>query len=102
MKLTKQIKEDWLKALKSGEYVQGRTLFENKETNKFCCLGVLCKVIGKPTTLEKFGGISNWKDVVIILGKQGLHLELAIKNDANCDGKFTAVIPMIEQLKTVD
>lgn len=39
-----EIKEKWVKALRSGEYKQGssalRTVIHNDE--RFCCLGVLC------------------------------------------------------------
>jgi len=52
MKFTKEIKENWLKNLKSGKYNQGFTalvvdennnnLSENTDEEKFhCCLGVL-------------------------------------------------------------
>lgn len=40
--MNKKIKEDWVKALRSGEYAQGKGELHNKEDNTFCCLGVLC------------------------------------------------------------
>jgi hypothetical protein len=43
------IKAEWLAALRSGKYTQGRsrlrTQFDNTES--FCCLGVLCDVAAK-------------------------------------------------------
>ena len=36
-----RIKKKWLKALRSGEYVQGRSRLVNKN-DEFCCMGVLC------------------------------------------------------------
>jgi len=47
----KDIKEEWIKALESGEYKQGtgclrRTVLED---DKFCCLGVLCDLYQKKT-----------------------------------------------------
>jgi len=43
-----EIKDKWVKALRSGEYTQGRgTLRKN---DKFCCLGVLCDLYMKEDT----------------------------------------------------
>lgn len=42
MKLKPDVKELWVAALKSGEYVQGR--FSLRKNSKFCCLGVLCDI----------------------------------------------------------
>lgn len=44
--LSRAAKRNWLKALRSGEYQQGRSHLYNKEENTWCCLGVLCHVIG--------------------------------------------------------
>ena len=41
--MDKQIKEDWLEALRSGEYQQGTGFLEKDGCN--CCLGVLCRVL---------------------------------------------------------
>lgn len=41
-----ELKEKWVAALRSGEYKQGKNLLHNREDNTFCCLGVLCKVMG--------------------------------------------------------
>jgi len=38
--MNKEIKERWLSALRSGEYAQGCGAL--KDSNEFCCLGVLC------------------------------------------------------------
>lgn len=40
-----KIKKLWLKALRSGRYRQGRGQLVNSR-NEYCCLGVLCKVVG--------------------------------------------------------
>ena len=44
--MNKQIKEDWIKALRSGDYEQTRGNLHDME-NKFCCLGVLCDLAVK-------------------------------------------------------
>lgn len=40
--MNKQVKELWIKALKSGKYKQGRGNLNYK--GAYCCLGVLCEV----------------------------------------------------------
>jgi hypothetical protein len=42
------IAKKWVRALRSGEYKQGRGKLENIERGKnssYCCLGVLCKIM---------------------------------------------------------
>ncbi len=43
--MNKEIKEKWLKALRSGEYKQGRGYLrkESGDEDRYCCLGVLAK-----------------------------------------------------------
>lgn len=40
-KMNPEIKELWVKALRSGEYKQG-TFILRSENDEYCCLGVLC------------------------------------------------------------
>lgn len=65
-RLSKQLKEDWIKALRSGEYQQGTgflcQLKNGKET--YCCLGVLADIEydgfwEAESKVESAG--SNWK-----------------------------------------
>ena len=42
--MNQEIKQKWLKALRSGKYKQGRRILRNKQ-NEFCCLGVLCDIV---------------------------------------------------------
>jgi hypothetical protein len=44
------VKEKWLKALRSGDYQQGRGALRKDEA--FCCLGVLCDFYGRETGEE--------------------------------------------------
>jgi|SRR6185436_2774286 len=39
-----QLKEKWVEALRSGKYEQGKRAL--RKGNSFCCLGVLCDVMG--------------------------------------------------------
>jgi hypothetical protein len=43
----KDVKEKWVKALRSGEYKQGMGTL--KREDKYCCLGVLCDLHAKET-----------------------------------------------------
>lgn len=47
--MNKEIKEKWLAALRSGQYVQGQNHLHSLEDgqHKFCCLGVLCDIMGE-------------------------------------------------------
>jgi hypothetical protein len=40
-----EIKQKWTTALRSGDYKQGRACLRSID-NEYCCLGVLCDVIG--------------------------------------------------------
>ena len=44
--MTKKLKKEWIKALKSGKYVQGVGSLWNRKINSYCCLGVLGKICG--------------------------------------------------------
>jgi hypothetical protein len=45
--MNKQIKQQWIKALRSEEYKQGQECLHNPSDNTFCCLGVLCDLYVK-------------------------------------------------------
>ena len=53
--MQQQLKDEWLKALRSGDYTQGTGALRNG--NKFCCLGVLCDVYPE----------GEWKDDTYLL-----------------------------------
>lgn len=40
-----EVKEQWLTALRSGRYKQGRMMLRSND-EKYCCLGVLCDILG--------------------------------------------------------
>lgn len=52
-KMNKKVKAKWVKALKSGEFKQGKNTLKNN--GKYCCLGVLCELYRKET------GKGKWK-----------------------------------------
>lgn len=52
-KMNQQVREEWIAALESGQYHQGRT--QLRQGNMFCCLGVLCDIAAKH-------GIGHWEN----------------------------------------
>jgi hypothetical protein len=46
MTMDKDIKDRWVRALRSGVYEQGEAVLYSVEKHLFCCLGVLCVVAG--------------------------------------------------------
>lgn len=52
--MDKRIKALWIGALRGGEYAQGVGRLRSKETDKFCCLGVLCDLASKE-------GVGDWR-----------------------------------------
>lgn len=50
--MKKSIAMKWVKALRSGKYKQGRKVLKNSE-GKYCCLGVMCEVVGYVEILNK-------------------------------------------------
>lgn len=53
MAITPEQKTEWIKALRSGKYLQGSGSLRTKD-NKFCCLGVLADVLN-PKGWNKLG-----------------------------------------------
>jgi hypothetical protein len=50
-----QLKTEWLTALRSGEYKQGKHFLRDSEDN-FCCMGVLCDIVDPNAWVE--GGVT--------------------------------------------
>ncbi len=50
--MDKQLKEDWVKALRSGKYEQGQDYLCDEA--RYCCLGVLCEI--HPEVTKKVNG----------------------------------------------
>jgi hypothetical protein len=47
MGMNPDVKAQWVAALRSGEYAQGREVLHSTEYDSYCCLGVLCDVAVK-------------------------------------------------------
>ena len=63
--MIKEIKEDWIKALRSGDYEQGEEYLRSGE-NHFCCLGVLCDLFLNEKTGRDWGNLENGEEVLPI------------------------------------
>ena len=51
--MNKTIKRKWVKALRSGRYIQGASCLRS-EDNEYCCLGVLASQMGKRWTKQLY------------------------------------------------
>jgi len=46
MRFTQEVKDQWVTALRSGDYKQGMRRLYSPSTNRYCCLGVLGELNG--------------------------------------------------------
>ena len=78
IKFPKETRTKWLEALRSGDYKQGQIYLRNKE-NEFCCLGVLCDILGAEWDIGPYSGgyKPNDADMCVIT-------EQAVGYDINC------------------
>lgn len=113
-KLTKQLKEDWLKALKSGDFEQfAGTLRNPNNFKQCCCLGVLASIhpdIEIDDSYEEGACVIEGKILKYFpFNEMGIHdvnnSDLVRENDTSYyEGirDYSTVIPLIEQLKAVN
>lgn len=101
MKLTKSLKNKWVKALRSGNYKQGKKCLKDKNEQGnyvYCCLGVMADICGLKPKLGRdtvyIGGknFNNWclntvalkgytKIPTILHGDEGISSTLVGMND---------------------
>jgi len=91
--LTKKLKQKWIEALKSGDYIQGKGfLYMN---NTYCCLGVLRKIARIQTTSDYL--LSDYKEDSCIRGlSTDEQNKLADMND-NQSKNFNDIAKYIEE-----
>lgn len=87
-----KLKEDWVRALRSGEYEQGRKRL--KSGNNYCCLGVLCKVAGLQIETEHGNGVvgvpygeDDYGPIFTLLGSSDIAEQLWNRNDGLRDNR---------------
>lgn len=61
-KMNPEIKAEWVAALRSGEYKQGKRYLRSVD-EEFCCLGVLCDLYAKDQ------GVDDWS--IDVMGRYG-------------------------------
>jgi hypothetical protein len=110
--MNKKTKNKWLKALKSGKYIQGSGLLREERAGIVChcCLGVLADVMGEEINRggDDILGSSLGKtmyDDEFIKGRDGLVNTLWETNDdSHKEGErnYESVIKIIEKIVTKD
>lgn len=75
------IKAQWVAALRSGEYQQGRNFLRTDEG--FCCLGVLCDLAVK-------AGVADWGEPDVFPSIDG-----RVYDDVRACGDSTGVLPTV-------
>ena len=111
MKFTQEIKNNWINALKSGEYKQGfgglvvdknGYSLHNDETEKFhCCIGVLGEITEGLTNKNYDETDSPYDFLRSTIGAEKM-VKLYHKNDErprNIARDYSNVIPLIEALE---
>lgn len=88
-----ELKAKWLAALRSGKYKQGAGSLYEEIDDSYCCIGVLCDVMGmQKGKIECFDGLVDWQTV------GGMRVEtassLASMNDTG--SSFTEIADYIE------
>ena len=57
--MIQEIKLEWTKRLRSGDYEQGKGLLRNKR-DQYCCLGILCEMAVEAGVIKKVLDDGNW------------------------------------------
>jgi hypothetical protein len=107
-KFTTEIKEKWLGALKSGDFIQGYRELEIKiegQQTSFCCIGVLGHIT-EGLSNTAYGDSCPYRFLEKTIGHD-VQRNLWETNDLgketlNYRGGYENVIPLIEQLPTQD
>lgn len=84
-----EIKRQWLEALRSGEYKQGRRYLrrEFKGDSLYCCIGVLCELHSKPT-----GSWKNPDGMIYHYRGWGSHLPIFMNDWAGIENETEAIL----------
>lgn len=109
-KFTKEIKENWLTALKSGKFTQGfgQLEYNYKDSFNYCCIGVLgCITEGLSNDSDYLQNSNPWQFLELTVGLPTTDT-LWKTNDGHINpelkelGNYLNVIPLIEALPTQD
>lgn len=79
--MPRELKQKWLDALRSGKYAQGQNRLRTND-DKYCCIGVLCDVMGKEWRSELTDdGQPFWADAEKVILKETVEAGLCASND---------------------
>ena len=102
--MKREIRDKWTAALRSSNYRQGKGALNKR--NRFCCLGVLCDVMGMPKVKSlngawSYDGKTTMIDNVHLMPRDGttkafdLKWKLADMNDGVGEGNKRFTFPEI-------
>ncbi len=75
-RLKKKLKARWLLALRGGEYLHGSHRLRNLESNRYCCLGVLCQEMGRLDDGGAYRHKGKGKGSTSLIMERGIHAVL--------------------------
>jgi hypothetical protein len=86
----RELRDKWVTALRSGEYLQGYAMLHDPDTNRYCCLGVLVDIGKCNTPWTDY----SWCDTVL---GGSVTTETCIQMNDNGRMSFTKIADWIEQ-----
>jgi hypothetical protein len=96
--MNEQVKTEWLEALESGEYPQGKLQLRQKredDTYEYCCLGVLCDIAAKHG-IGHWNGKDDIEGIIFVTNSNGFEdvtiLPDAVRDWAGLDDNVPDVI----------
>lgn len=93
-KMNPDIKIKWIEALRSGKFKQGKGRFYQKNSDTYCCLGVLCVIQNAP--FENYCG-RNYPSEQWVAGLS-YHIDFSDLSRMNDSGKtFSEIANYIEK-----
>lgn len=107
-KLDPEFKKKWVEALRSGDYIQGQSQLHYSDfkdgdeidtIDKYCCLGVACKVLGyTDKQILNYGNIPNSFELVPSELKRGEDTQNTLVTMNDDEGKsFNEIADWIEK-----
>lgn len=101
MKMTLEDKNEWIAALRSGDYIQGRELLMKTDegVTTSCCLGVFCDLQAKKGLLKKTPLIKHDEFTVFSFGRTTAYgdfstIELPIFLARRLDTDYSPIVPV--------
>lgn len=91
------IKARWVQALRSGQYNQGHGLLKRRESNHYCCLGVLCDIAVQEGVAAIVENETSYQDGVLYadlqgnVSKEALPLGVAVWAGCSHDPEVTVI-----------